>query len=242
MSNKDLRSRRRILLVDDEPDLVDLVSYNLIQAGFDVTHRANGFDAIRAASEHSPDLIILDVMMPEIPGTEVARRLRANPHTAGIPILMLTARAGEADQLAGLAVGADDYVVKPFSMRVLLARVEALLRRAPKIDTPSRLTLAGVSLDLETHEVEVDNEKQSFTPTEFRLLAALLAAQGKVLDREELIAKGMGPGVAVTDRAIDVHIAAVRRKLGRYSNMVHTVRGVGYRLVADGAVSEPGKP
>lgn len=232
---------RRILVVDDEPDLVELVSYNLSQQGYEVFHESNGFDAIRVASQHVPDLIVLDVMMPEIPGTEVARRLRANPTTAGIPILMLTARASEGDQLAGLSVGADDYVVKPFSMRVLLARVEALLRRAPKQATAQRLAVGGVLLDLGTHEVLVDGEAQSFTPTEFRLLAALLNASGRVLDRDELIEKGMGPGVAVTDRAIDVHIAAVRRKLGKHSAMVQTVRGVGYRIVKDAAADPAGK-
>lgn len=233
--------QRRVLVVDDEPDLVELVSYNLSQQGYEVLHESNGFDAIRAASQQVPDLIILDVMMPEIPGTEVARRLRANPSTAGIPILMLTARASEGDQLAGLSVGADDYVVKPFSMRVLLARVEALLRRAPKQDGPQRLIVGGLLLDLGTHEVLVDGEAQSFTPTEFRLLAALLSASGRVLDRDELIEKGMGPGVAVTDRAIDVHIAAVRRKLGKHSAMVQTVRGVGYRIVKDAAADPAGK-
>lgn len=240
MTIKNLQSAPLALIVDDEPDLVTLVSYNLESAGFRVITASNGHDAVRVATSQKPNIIILDVMMPETPGTEVARRLRADPRTAGIPIIMLTARAAETDQLAGLALGADDYMTKPFSMRVLLARVDALLRRVGPTDTPSLLTLGPIAVDLDTHEARVDGATMTLTPTEFRLLAALLQARGKALDRDELISRGMGPGVAVTDRAIDVHIAAVRKKLGRHADIVQTVRGVGYRAsLADSAATSP---
>lgn len=230
MTDKTLRSQNLVLVVDDEPDLVELVSYNLELAGYRVISADNGFDAIRLVASQSPSIVVLDVMMPEISGTEVARRLRANPKTRDVPIVMLTARATESDQVAGLATGADDYVVKPFSMRVLLARIEAALRRAPGAAGPSALRCGDVMLDLDRHEARVGDALVSLTPTEFRLLAALIQADGRVLHRDELITRGMGPGVAVTDRAIDVHIAAVRRKLGPAGDLVQTVRGVGYRI------------
>lgn len=238
MSTKGLLNQPVALVVDDEPDLVELVSYNLEQAGFRVVAASNGFDAIRQASLHNPNIIILDVMMPEITGTEVARRLRSNPKTSAIPIIMLTARATDGDQIAGLSAGADDYVLKPFSMRVLLARVDAAIRRAPDSRTPTALSVGPISLDLDRHEARVGGALVALTPTEFRLLAALIQAGGKVLHRDELINKGMGPGVAVTDRAIDVHIAAVRRKLGAAGDMVQTVRGVGYRIMLGAGEAE----
>ena len=227
-----MRLNRKVLVVDDEPDLIELVSYNLSQAGYDVITATNGFDAIQVAAAQKPNLILLDVMMPELPGTEVARRLRADPRTGAIPIVMLTAKGTESDQLTGLALGADDYIVKPFSMKVLLARIDAVLRRANEAGAPEWLEAEGVRMNLESLEVFVDGEPAPFTPTEFRLLAALVNAGGRTLSRDDLVRKGMGPGVAVTDRAIDVHIAAVRRKLGPRANMVQTVRGAGYRVVA----------
>ncbi len=228
-----MQRRPRVLVVDDEPDLVDLVSMNLTTAGYDVIHATDGLEGLHAARAEQPDLVILDVMMPEMSGVEVARRLRADPRTASTPVLMLTARASEGDQVSGLAAGADDYITKPFSMRVLLARVEAALRRAPQRPSLSLLRLGSVEVNLETHEAFTNGERASLTPTEFRLLAALLDAGGRVLNRDSLIEKGMGPGVAVTDRAIDVHVAALRKKLGANSWLIRTVRGVGYRATAE---------
>ncbi|TVQ63089.1 MAG: response regulator [Phycisphaerales bacterium] len=230
-----MRLSPKILVVDDEPDLIELVSYNLSQAGYEVFRACNGFEAIEVATKQKPNLILLDVMMPEIQGTEVARRLRADPRTGSIPIIMLTARASEADQLTGLSVGADDYVVKPFSIKVLLARIDAVLRRVSEGSAPEGLTIGDVRLDLDSQEVFVADESAQFTPTEFRLLAALIQANGRTLTREDLVRKGMGPGVTVTDRAIDVHIAAVRRKLGDRAGLVQTVRGAGYRIGNPGA-------
>ncbi len=226
-----MRDSPRVLVVDDEADLVELLSYNLRQAGYEPIPAFNGLEAIQAASRHNPNLIVLDIMMPEMSGVEVARRLRADPKSARIPIIMLTARASEHDQVVGLSVGADDYVTKPFSPKVLIARIEAVLRRSTDASSSTVLTLGPIVMDLDTHEVSVEGKPCSLTPTEFRLLAALIQANGRVLTREQMIARGMGPGITVTGRAIDVHIAAVRRKLGEHERLVQTVRGVGYRTV-----------
>lgn len=225
---------RHILVVDDERDLADLLQYNLQRAGYRVSVARTGRTAIEQASSSSPDLVILDVMLPELSGTEVASRLRTNPLTAETPILMLTAKGEEVDQIVGLTVGADDYVTKPFSMKVLLARVEALLRRSTKTTgTTKLLKLGTVEINPETHEVEVAGETVKFTLTEFRLLAALIQASGRVQSRTTLMSRAMGPGVTVTERTIDVHMTSIRKKLGAAANLIKTVRGVGYRATLD---------
>ncbi len=220
-----------ILVVDDEPDLVELMVYNLEQSGHTVLSAANGRQALELAKARLPDLIVLDVMMPELNGIEVAKRLRAQTETASMPIIMLTAKSEEAHELEGLDAGADDYITKPFSMQVLLARINALTRRASKTGSSqaSTLTLGPVSVDLDEHRAAVDGNPISLTITEFRLLCALLNNQGKVLSRPALISNAIGPGVAVTERTIDVHITAIRKKIAPYSSMIATVRGVGYR-------------
>jgi two-component system phosphate regulon response regulator PhoB len=187
-----------------------------------------------------PDLIVLDQMLPGMAGTEVASRLRTNPATAGIPILMLTARSQESDQVAGLAAGADDYVTKPFSTRVLLARIEALLRRASRSagEDSGALSLGPVTIRTDTHEVRIDGEPVKFTLTEYRLLAALVQGSGKVLSRQTLMGRAMGPGVTVTERTIDVHMTSIRKRLGQHSGLLKTVRGVGYRLTAEAMAEE----
>ncbi|MFN7020638.1 MAG: response regulator [Phycisphaerales bacterium] len=229
---------KRVLVVEDEADLADLVSYNLRRAGYDVEVARDGSAALRMASEIPPDLVVLDLMLPKVTGLEVAREIRTNPKTNGLPILMLTAKAEEADQVAGLQVGADDYVTKPFSMNVLLARVEALLRRSKGIGggagggaaTGDLLQIRDVRADLATHEVEVGGEPVKMTLTEFRLLVAMIRGKNKVLSREDLMYTAMGPDVVVTSRTIDVHMASIRKKLGASGAMIRTVRGVGYLL------------
>jgi DNA-binding response OmpR family regulator len=228
-----------ILVVDDERDLVELMTVNLEAAGYRVLPAHSGDEALSKASEHLPNLVILDLMMPGLSGIEVSRRLRANPRTSGVPIIMLTARAAEADQIVGLSVGADDYITKPFSFKLLKARVEAILRRASGKSSRETLTLGAVRLDLNAHEAFVSEEQLKLTPTEYRLLCALIEASGRTLSRAQLVEYAMGPGIAVTDRVIDVHIAAVRRKLGDCADMIRTVRGVGYRAVAITAPPEP---
>jgi len=170
--------------------------------------------------------------MPGMSGRDVTMALKSSPETAAMPILMLTAKTEETDIVVGFSMGADDYVTKPFSMKVLMARVAAVLRRKASVDQPQSMLVAGpVSIDQSKHEVTVQGKPVNMTPTEFKLLSALLGARGRVLSRDQLMDRAMGTDVFVTDRAIDVHITAVRKKLGEFAWMVHTVRGVGYRLL-----------
>ncbi len=230
---------RYVLVVDDEKDLADLLGYNLRKAGYEVATAATGLRALQAVADRRPDLIILDLMLPELTGTEVASRIRSNPETATIPIVMLTAKGEEVDQLVGLTVGADDYVTKPFSTKVLLARVEAVLRRTARpADGREVVTLGPITLDMQTHDATVDGEPLKLTLTEFRLLSSLMAANGRVLSRALLMSRAMGPGVTVTERTIDVHITAVRKKLGPHAGIVKTVRGVGYRATLEAGEGE----
>lgn len=227
------RGKKRILVVDDERDLVDLVTYNLQRNGFEVMSAFTGTEALEIAWREKPDLVLLDLMLPGIDGTEVARRLKADPRSANIPVVMLTAKGEETDVVVGLTLGADDYVTKPFSMKILLARLNTVLRRGEVSDTPSEsgLLRAGpLTIDVSKHDVLVNNESIKLTLTEFKLLTALVNGRGRVLTRDQLMDKAMGTDVFVTDRAIDVHVTAIRKKLGTASWLVRTVRGVGYRL------------
>lgn len=229
------QAKRRVLVIDDERDIVDLVRYNLNKNGYEALVATDGQQALQIASRELPDLIILDLMLPGLHGTEVARRLKADPRTAHIPIVMLTAKGEETDIVVGLTLGADDYVTKPFSMKVLLARLATVLRRADAggaagSENAPLLKAGPLSIDTSKHEATVEGEVVKLTLTEFKLLSALVAARGRVLTRDQLMDKAMGADVFVTDRAIDVHITAIRKKLGKANWLVHTVRGVGYRL------------
>lgn len=231
-----MESAKRILIVEDERDLAEVLGYNLRRAGYATEVVHEGAAGLSAARQQSPDLVILDVMLPKMSGYDVARGLRNDPTTSSIPILMLTARVGEADQVTGLSAGADDYVTKPFSMKVLLARVEALLRRAPRSEGGAvRLSAGLIEADLGSHVVTVDGQVAKLTLTEFKLLTALMGAPQRVLSRNELISRVMGPGVVVTSRTIDVHVAALRKKLGEQGAFIHTIRGVGYQLTTPAA-------
>ncbi len=225
-----MSTAKRIVVVEDEADLAELLCYNLRKAGYDVEACRDGASGQRRILEVIPDLAILDVMLPQINGLQIARQMRTNPKTTQTPILFLTAKAEEADQIAGLQVGADDYVTKPFSMKVLLARVEAMLRRsrAGRPETVDLLEVAGIRVDLATHEVTVQGEPIKLTLTEFRILVALIRGRGKVLSRADLMYTAMGPDVLVTTRTIDVHVAAIRKKLLSCGAKIRTVRGVGY--------------
>ncbi len=221
---------RQVLVVDDERDLLDLLSFNLKRAGYQVRTAATGREAMAAIAARVPDLIVLDVMLPEMPGTAVASQVRSNPETAHVPIIMLTAKSQEADEVVGLAAGADDYVTKPFSVKVLAARIAALLRRASRpTGGQKELRLGALTLNTDTHEASVDGEPVRFTLTEFRILSALVQAEGRVLSRAALMSKAMGPGVTVTERTIDVHVTSIRKRLGDHAGLIRTVRGVGYR-------------
>lgn len=229
---KDFNTSQRILVVDDEPAILELVSYNLRANGYKVEIAATGQKALAHALRDPPDLILLDLMMPELPGLVVAQRLRENELTREVPIIMLTARSENLDQLAGFQAGADDYITKPFSMELLLARVDAVLRRASSASTSvlgGQIALGPVRVDPATFQAWNEDELLQLTATEFRILAGLIASNGRVLSRRDLIGAAMGPGVTITERTIDVHVTAIRRKLGEHADIIRTVRGVGYR-------------
>lgn len=220
---------KSILVVEDETDLANLLSYHLRKEGYDCRLATDGQAAVTEVQRRVPDMIILDRMLPKMSGDEVAMRLKSDSRSANIPIIMLTAKAEETDELVGFALGADDYIGKPFSMKLLLARVSAVLRRREAKKEQSEVINSGpLTLDRGRHEATVDGEPVSLTATEFRLLAALMGARGRVLNREQLIDAVLGFGVAVTHRTIDVHIAALRKKLGPAAPWIQTVRGVGY--------------
>ena len=219
-----------VLVVDDEPDLRDLIEYNLIQSGHTVQTANDGLDALECIQNHIPDLIVLDVMMPGLTGIQVAKRLRSEAQTSSIPIIMLTAKAQEAHELEGLDAGADDYITKPFSMPILIARIQTLARRTnTNPSNTTQLALGPITIDLNEHQVLVDSTPIHLTITEFRLLVALIQSKGKVLSRADLISQAIGPAVTVTPRTIDVHITSLRKKLGDHANRISTIRAVGYR-------------
>lgn len=228
-----------VVVVDDEPDLLELVAYNIRQDGHEVVTAADGLGALDAVRTRLPDVVVLDVMMPGLSGLEVARRLRSQTETASIPIIMLTARTEEKHELEGLDAGADDYISKPFSMQVLMARIQAVARRTGAGGArTNNLTLGPVSIDLDEHVASVHGEPMNLTITEFRILAALVSAKGKVLSRPALISRAIGPGVTVTERTIDVHVTSIRKKLGESSGMIRTVRGVGYRATVEAETAD----
>jgi two-component system phosphate regulon response regulator PhoB len=221
-----------ILVVDDERDLVATLEYNLEREGFATRSALTGQEALQlAAQEPVPDLVILDLMLPDIPGTDVCRRLRADERTRRVPVLMLTARGDEIDRVVGFEVGADDYVVKPFSVRELLLRVRAILRRAEPEPTDSQeLSCGGLRVDPAAHRVWVDGEEVILTALEFKLLATLLSRRGRVQTRERLLDDVWGIQADVTTRTVDTHVKRLRQKLGRAAGHIETLRGVGYRF------------
>lgn len=220
-----------ILIIDDEKDLLELVRYNLEKEGYEAICATDGITGVEIAVKHRPDLIVLDVMMPGMDGLEVCRKLRADTRTSQVPVLMLTARVSEADRVVGLEMGADDYVTKPFSPRELLARIKAILRRAAgQQEQPEILKAGNIIIDVKRHEVTCEGKPLSLTATEFRILQFLVSRPGRVVARDEIIDAALGRDTAVLDRTIDVHITAIRRKLGRGGDWVETVRGFGYKL------------
>ncbi len=222
---------KSILLVEDEEDLAELLQFNLQREGYLCRHAPDGNAAVEELRRQTPDLVVLDRMLPGLSGDEVITQLRQNSRTQNLPVIMLTAKGEEADELVGLTLGADDYITKPFSTKLLLARIAAVLRRAPHRADQGRTVSAGpIELDVSRHEVRVDGIRVMPTATEFRILQALMSASGRVLSREQLIDIVLGSMVAVTDRTIDVHIAALRKKLGHAATWIQTIRGVGYTL------------
>jgi len=225
-------AQENVLVVDDEEDILQLVSYNLAREGYKVSCAATGEEALKSARADLPDLILLDLMLPGTDGLEVCKLLKAEPRTAGIPIIMLTAKGEEADVVTGLELGADDYVTKPFSPRVLLARLRAVLRRgaASAPDERDIVKVGELVIDPGRHEVLARGEPVELTYTEFRILHLLARRPGWVFTRYQIVDGVRGADAIVTDRSVDVHIVSLRRKLGPLSDYVETVRGVGYRL------------
>jgi two-component system phosphate regulon response regulator PhoB len=224
-----------VLVVEDEPDIRSLIAHHLERDGFRCRTAGNGGDALAAVRAAAPDLIVLDVMLPGMDGLEVCRRLRADATSATVPIIMLTAKADEVDRVVGLELGADDYVVKPFSPKELVARVRAVLRRARPVEGGRPLAAGGIALDAARHQVTVGGVPVALTPKEFELLQALMESAGRVLSREHLLNRvwGYARADAIESRTVDVHVRRLRAKLGAASARITTVKTIGYRFEAD---------
>jgi len=221
-----------VLVIDDEPDILELVRFGLTREGFSVETAATASEGLACVANRLPDLVVLDLMLPDMSGTEVCRKLRSQSETAQLPVLMLTARGEELDRVVGFELGADDYVTKPFSPRELALRVRAVLRRSTLHSVPEAQLLAHgeLLLDLERHRCKVAEEEIDLTAKEFGLLATLMFRPGRVLTREKLLDELWGYAVTVTHRTVDTHMKRLREKLGDAGRYIHTVRGVGYRF------------
>jgi DNA-binding response OmpR family regulator len=223
-------AKTKILVIEDDRSLAEVLTYNLKQAGYDVLLATDGQDGLLQAQIKSPDMVLLDLMLPVIDGLDVCRRLRADASTRDILIVMLTAKAEESDELIGFSLGADDYVAKPFSVKVLLERIKALRRRRSSDSVTDEVTTRlGVTVDRRRHQAHAEGKTLQLTRSEFRLLDTLIRQPGRVFHRTELIDAALGEDTMVMERTIDVHIRALRRKLGGFADVIETVRGVGYR-------------
>ena len=224
---------KKILLVDDEPDIVEFLRYNLEKEGFEVFVSYNGRDALKKVSK-TPDLVILDIMMPEMDGFEVYNKIREKEEYNDIPIIFLTAKSGETDEIKGLDVGASDYIQKPISPKKLLARVKSNLRKSSKLhkklNHKKELTIGPLIINSEKYIVTIENKQKFFPRKEFHLLEYLASHAGKVFNRETLLKEVWGGDVYVVDRTVDVHIRKIREKLGKHSELIETIKGVGYRF------------
>jgi two-component system phosphate regulon response regulator PhoB len=222
----------RILVVDDEPDITALVAYHLAKAGYRVSTAANGPDALKAAREERPDVVILDIMLPTVSGYDVLGEMRKREETKEVGVILLTARREEADRIKGLSLGADDYLTKPFSPQELTLRVQALLRRlgAPAVSAGSTLTAGPISIDRSSHRVNVNGVELELTATEFKLLLTLVERRGRVQSRPQLLETVWEAQPDIQTRTVDMHVQRLRTKLGDAGNLIETVRGFGYRF------------
>lgn len=224
------RKTKRILIIEDEQDIVNLISYHFRQAGFSTSTALDGIEGLEKATKEKPDLIILDLILPEMGGEDVCRALKSNPLTQSIPILMLTAKAEEVDRIVGFELGADDYVTKPFSPRELVLRVKAILRRREFKEEEKIIQIKGLLIDPLKHMVSINGKDVRLTATEFKLLFELASKRGRVLTREILLERVWGYTYEGYARTVDTHIRRIREKLGVFGNYIETLRGVGYRF------------
>jgi len=222
-----------VLVVDDEKDLLSVLDFNLRAAGFETAIAATGEQALSAVRRHVPDLIVLDLMLPDLPGTEVCRRLKGDPRTRHVPVVMLTAKGEEVDRVVGFEIGADDYVTKPFSVRELVLRLQAVLRRAGAGRATERppARVGPIRVDVDSHRAFVDEAEIQLTPLEFKLLTTFMARLGRVQSREQLLEDVWDMSPEVETRTVDTHVKRLREKLGSGRDLLETVRGIGYRLV-----------
>ncbi len=226
-------NRKKIVVIEDEPDIVEVVSYNLKREGYNVLSVERGDEGLNLVRNQSPNLVILDLMLPGMDGLSICQQMKSDPLVRDIPVIIISGKDEESDVVIGLELGADDYLTKPFSGRELVARVKAVLRRGPTQEdqTRERIVVNNLLIDVARHEVRVDDELINLTATEFKILYQLASQPGRAFTREQLLNRVVGLGVVVVDRNIDVHIRAVRKKLGDAAKMIQTIRGVGYRLV-----------
>ncbi len=224
----------RILIVEDEPDLQQVIEFNLKSAGYEVLKASNGAEGLRLARDGKPDLVLLDIMLPDSSGLEVCRQLKAAEQTRGVPVIMLTARAEEIDRVVGFEIGADDYVVKPFSVRELTLRISAVMRRASSPSAEDKTVVFGrLRMDREAHRVWVSGEEIELTALEFKLLATLYDRRDRVQSRTVLLDVVWGIRADVTTRTVDTHVKRLREKLSDARDYIETVRGVGYRFLGE---------
>lgn len=223
--------KKLIAIVDDEPDIVELISHNLKKEGFKVDGFEDGESFLFFMKSTPPDLVILDLMLPEMDGIEVCKRLKENENTSSIPIIMLTAKGGEVDRVVGLEVGADDYIVKPFSIRELIARVKAVLRRYDvKERKTTPLRVGNILIDPLKVEVRIGKRRIDLTPTEFKILEILAKSEGRVFTRKQLLDQLWGYEKVILERTVDVHITNIRKKLGKEGSMIKSILGMGYKI------------
>lgn len=224
----------KILVVDDELDALEVLGFKLREAGFTPIFATDGLKALAAVRAERPDLVVLDLMLPELDGLEVCKLMRRDPATAGIPVLMLTAKAAEMDRVVGLELGADDYVTKPYSPRELVLRIRKLLKRTKSADeSADHLSIGVLQIDIPRHAAHVDGQAVTLTATEFNLLALLAKRRGRVQSRERLLQDVWGYETAIDTRTVDTHMRRLREKIGPAADYLETIRGVGYRFKAD---------
>jgi two-component system phosphate regulon response regulator PhoB len=221
----------KILVVDDEPDALEVLGYKLREAGFSPILATDGLKALAAVRSERPDLVVLDLMLPELDGLEVCKLMRRDPATAGIPVLMLTAKAAEMDRVVGLELGADDYVTKPYSPRELVLRIRKLLKRS-RPEEADQIAVGPLRIDVSHHSAEVEGRPVALTATEFNLLVALAKRRGRVQTRERLLQDVWGYETAIDTRTVDTHMRRLREKIGPAADYLETIRGVGYRFKA----------